>query len=152
MQCTHSIDGSNGDPHFVRCVHPTHRRSSMGNPGAPPPALLRGRSTSTVRTRAQHPGPFGRAGGHDQMLARSWRARKAGICSRRKARHRGTPRESSARMRQGRAQLDSRRAGPAHNTTRISPRERHRQGEKTNSHGGVAVSCVNGGKSTTPFN
>ena len=86
-------------PNSLRCVHPTHRRSSMGNPGAPPPALLRGRSTSTVRTRAQHPGPFGRAGGHDQMLARSWRARKAGICSRRTARHRGTPRESSARMR-----------------------------------------------------
>ena len=85
-------------PNSLRCVHPTHRRSSMGNPGAPPPALLRGRSTSTVRTRAQHPGPFGRAG-HDQMLARSWRALKAGICSRLTGRHRGTPRELSARMR-----------------------------------------------------
>ena len=71
----------------------------MGNPSAPSPAVPRGRSTSTVRTRAQHPGPFGRAGGHDQMLARSRRARKAGICLRRTARHRGTPRESSARMR-----------------------------------------------------
>ena len=78
---------------------PTHLRRSNGNPCVPPPALLRGRSTSTVRTRAQHPGPFGRAGGHEQMLARSWRARKAGICSRRTARHRGTPRGSSARIR-----------------------------------------------------
>ena len=42
MQCTHSFDGSNGDPQFVRCVHPSHRRSSMGNPCAPSPALLRG--------------------------------------------------------------------------------------------------------------
>ena len=115
MQCMRSSDGPNRDPRFVRCVHPTQRRSSMGNPSAPSPALPRGRSTSTVRTRAQHPGPFGRAG-HDQMLARSWRALKAGICSRRTGRHRGTPRELSARMRSASPQQAAarlRRAGPA---------------------------------------
>ena len=97
MQCMRSFDGSNGDPQFVRCVHPRTDAAPWETPAPLPPwstSTVRGRSTSTVRTRAQHPGAFGRAGGHDQMLAR-----KAGICSRRTARHRGTPRGSSARMR-----------------------------------------------------
>ena len=92
-----SFDGSNHDPQFMRCVHPRTDAAPWETPAPLPPwstSTVRGRSTSTVRTRAQHPGAFGRAGGHDQMLAR-----KAGICSRRTARHRGTPRGSSARIR-----------------------------------------------------
>ena len=53
---------TNDDPQFVRCVHPRTDAAPWEPPCAPPPAVLRGRSTSTVRTRAQHPGPFVRPG------------------------------------------------------------------------------------------
>ena len=91
---------TNGDPQFVRCVHPRTDAAPWEPPCAPPPAVLRGRSTSMVRTCAQHPGPFVRPGRRPRSNAGTPFACTQGkICSRRTARHRGTPRESSARMR-----------------------------------------------------
>ena len=115
----------------------------MGNPSAPSPDLLRHRSTSTVLTRAQHPGPFYWAGGHDQMLARSWSARKAGICSRRTARHRGTPRESSARMRSASPQQG---AAPAPARLRLESTPAHEDAPAVIALQHSSVSLSNAGK------
>ena len=63
MQCMRSSDGSNVViPNiFVRCVHPTHRRSSMGNPGAPSPLCSavgqRARSERVLSTLDPSSGP-----------------------------------------------------------------------------------------------
>ena len=59
MQCMRSFDGSNGDPQFVRA--PTHRGSSMGNPGAPSPLCSavgqRARSERVLSTLDPSSGP-----------------------------------------------------------------------------------------------
>ena len=128
MQCMRSFDGSNGDPQFVRCVHPRTDAAPWETPPPLPPLCSavgqRARSERVPSTLDPSAGPA--------ATIKCWHAH--GVHARQgfvRGERRGTvTRRASRRLEcaprgRSRAQLDSRRAGPAQ--TRISPREGQRE-------------------------